>query len=141
MADEGNVDTFEHTLSGRLMTFKKTSGGQLTMMRRYIQMLQLQMAAAEKANDAEKVGELVAKMHEVAWTAVESRFTSEDDLEFVRMEIIVGKLEETDLFAILSNGAFQSTLDDDAEPVTPKRAVKKATKKATRTANPRRASR
>ena len=111
------------------------------MMRRYVQMLQMQMGVAEKANDAEKIGELVAKMHEVAWTAVESRFTSEDDLEFVRMEIIIGKLEETDLFAILSNGVSTSTPDDDAEPAVPKRAVKKAAKKATRTANPRRAAR
>jgi len=56
------------------------------------------------------------------------------------MEVICGNLQETDLFAILSNGAVQSVPDDDAEPAAPKR-VRKAAKKATRTANPRRATR
>ena len=140
MADEGNVDTFEHALSGRTMTFKKTSGSQLTMMRRYIQVLQRQTVDAEQAGDGDKVSKLVNQMHEVMWTAVESRFTSDDDLEFARMEVICGNLQETDLFAILSNGAVQSVPDDDAEPAAPKR-VRKAAKKATRTANPRRATR
>jgi hypothetical protein len=138
MADEGNAGTFEYTLSGRAMTFLKTQPGQLGMMRRYVDVLQNVMAKATAANDAAAADAAVNKIHEVAWTAVESRFTSEADLDFVRMEVICGRITEPELFAILSNGASSAAPDDDADPVPAKKAVRKAAKK---TANPRRAAR
>lgn len=136
MADKGSEDTFVHTLAGREMVFEKTQPGQLIMMRRYVAELQVRLAAAERdSNDDERV-KVLTQIHEVAWTAVESRFTSVDDLDFARMSIITGKLTAPELFVILSNGETTAVpAEDDADPVRMKQRTvagnaKKAAKKA-----------
>jgi hypothetical protein len=145
MADSGIGETFEHTLAGRLMVFKRTQRTQILVLERYSTVLQGQIEAALAADDQDTVIKLINKLNEATWSAVESRFTSEDDLDFARMKIINGELEEKHLMQILSNGYVRQEPDDDADPAPPvKKAAKKAVKKAAaakKTANPRRASR
>lgn len=132
MTAEGNADTFVYPLSGRDITFLKTQPQQLTMLRRYTQVQQALMVKAEAAKDERAYIDAATRIHEAAWTAVESRFTDPDDLEFVRLEVIAGKLGEGELFVILSNGVKATVPDDDADPVVAKqRAVKKNAAKNT----------
>jgi|SRR5687767_9858085 len=146
MADEGAVATFEYTVGGRLLTFKKITIPQITMLKRYVESLKLKSAAAIEAEDITTVMALTRKMNEATWTTVESQFTSPEDLEWVQLEIIAGRLQEEDLMPLLSNGTLQTAPpDDDADPTPAKRPGRKAPAKkaapAKKTANPSRAKR
>ena len=141
MADEGNADTFEYTLAGRTMTLRKTTRAQLMMMQRVLLNLQKQMARGDDGANATVMA--MSQMLEMTFEAAESRFLNPLDLEFVRLGIIRGDIDEGDIMGILANGARRTDEPDDAEPPAPKRAAKAPGKKAPakKTANPRRVAR
>jgi hypothetical protein len=137
MADEVSADTFEYTLAGREMVFKKTERSQLMMLQRIVRRIEQQMHGV--ADKPEQVSALATQLSDVAFEAVESRFTDPADLHFVTTHILRGVIVEDDLWAILSNGRKANEApDDDADPAPAKKAAKKATKKA---ASPRRGAR
>lgn len=137
MADEGNPDTFEYTVKGRECVFKKISKSQIIMLKRYIESLQLKSVKAQTEEDLESLVQLAAKMNEATWTTIESQFTDPQDLEWVQLEIIAGRMKEEDLLPLLSNGHKNVTPDDDADPVPAKRPGRKApAKKAAKKAAP-----
>lgn len=128
MADKGNEDTFEYTIAGRNITFRKTSRAQLMMLQRMTKQLHQQMLAV--ADNPEHVGELITELNDMAFEAAESRFIDPTDLVFVRTEILRGNVQEADVFAILSNGNRQAfEPDDDTDPAPAKRTTKKAAAK------------
>lgn len=127
MADEGNKDTFEYTIAGRTMVFHKTGRAQLMMLQRMVRQIQQRMLAVN--DDPEKVGELLSELNDMAFEAAESRFTDPLDLQFVRTEVLRGNVEESEIFAILSNGVKRAMADDDADPVPVKRTKKAAVPK------------
>lgn len=131
MADEGSASTFEYTLDGRNMVFKMSEGAQVMMLQRFVDMMQMKMNAAAKAKNDEGFRAAIKAINEAVWTAVESRFTSEEDLLHVQMAVIAGRITEADLLPLFSNGANVATLPDDADPPAPARKApaKKATKK------------
>lgn len=80
--------------------------------------------------ELDKVRELGARLSDIAFEVAESRFTSPEDLEFARMEVLRGNITEVEIFRILANGVPRTEEpDDDADPVPAKR-VKKAPVKA-----------
>jgi ribosomal protein L12E/L44/L45/RPP1/RPP2 len=115
------------------------------MLKRYIESLQLKSATAQKEEDLDSLIKLAGKMNEATWTTIESQFTDPQDLEWVQLEIIAGRLEEQDLLPLLSNGhKAADTPDDDADPAPAKRSGRKAPaakKAAKKTAPARRATR
>ena len=128
MADEGNADTFEYTIAGRVMVFKKTTPSQLMMMQRLVRRVQQQMHAV--AGQPEKVAELVAQLNDMMFEAVESRFVDPLDILVVHTEILRGNVTEEHLMPILSNGNSRAEQpDDDADPVPAKRTRKAAAAK------------
>ncbi len=129
MADEGNADTFEYTIAGRVMVLRKTSRAQLLMLERMGRQVMAQMQAL-KPDQLDEIRELGAKLNDMAFETAESRFIDPADLSFVRTEVLRGNVEEEDIYAILSNGVRRSTppVPDDADPVPAKRTAKKATK-------------
>jgi hypothetical protein len=140
MADKGSADTFEYELAGRMMVFRKTTRAQLMMLQRMLGQLQDQMNRA--ADDPETVGALLSQLNDIAFEAAESRFTNPLDLAHVQKEVLRGNVEETDIYAILSNGTKTVTVpDDDADPVPAKRVRKAAAKKAPGRPASRRAAR
>jgi hypothetical protein len=129
MADKGSADTFEYELAGRMMVLRKTTRSQLMMLQRMLGQLQDQMHRA--ADDPETVGALLSQLNDIAFEAAESRFTNPLDLAHVQREVLRGNVEESDIYAILSNGnKAVAPPDDDADPVPAKRARKAAVKKA-----------
>lgn len=143
MADEGSAGTFEYTIKDRLCVFKRISKSQIIMLQRYIQSLQQKSAVAQGAEDLDALIKLAAKMNEATWTTIESQFTNPDDLEWVQLEIIAGRMQEEDLLPLLSNGHKRTETEDDADPAPAKRPGRKAParKPAAKTANPSRAKR
>jgi hypothetical protein len=135
MADEGNVETFEYTVKGRLCTFRQMSKSRIIMLKRYLESLQLKSAAATQAEDVDALMELASKMNEATWTTIESQFINPEDLEWVQLEIIAGRLDEEDLLPLLSNGYKREEVADDADPAPAKRPGRKApAKKAAKVA-------
>lgn len=147
MADEGNAGTFEYTLSGKELTFKKVEPGQLIMLQRYVDGLRAKAAKMLETEDLDGILAIGRKISEATWTHIESQFISDEDLEWIQLEIIAGRIKESDLMPLLSNGIKRSEAEDDAEPVAVKRpgrkapAAKKAAKRAAPSANPTRAKR
>lgn len=141
MADEVSADTFEHTLAGRKMVFKKTERSQLMMLQRIVRRIEQQMHGV--ADKPEQVSALATQLSDVAFEAVESRFTDPADLEFVTRHVLRGVIVEDDLWAILSNGRKANEApDDDADPAPAKKVAKAAAKKtAKKAASPRRGAR
>ena len=128
MADKGNEDTFEYTIAGRAIVFRKTSRAQLLMLERMGRQIMAQMHALGP-DELDKVRELGSRINDIAFETAESRFMDPADLEYVRTEVLRGNVEEDEIFAILRNGTRRSEQsDDDAEPAVTKRAAKKATK-------------
>lgn len=128
MDDMADNDTFEHTLAGRTMVFLKGDPGQVIMLRRYVGVQQEKLVLAQKTKDAAGIAAVMQNINDAVWTAVESRFTSTEDISFVQLQIIAGKLKDKDLLPLLHNGSGEDTRPDDAPPV--KKTVKKAAKKA-----------
>jgi ribosomal protein L12E/L44/L45/RPP1/RPP2 len=147
MADEGNVDTFEHIVGGRTMAFNKISKSQIIMLQRYVNGLQDKANTALQAEDVDAMLKYATKMNEATWSTIESQFTNPDDLEWVQLQIIAGHLDEKDLLPLLSNGhKVAQAPEDDADPAPAKKkpgrkapAAKKAAPR--KTANPTRATR
>lgn len=142
MADEVSADTFPYTLNGRELVFKSVQHGQIIMLERYVDALRVQADKLIEAKDADGVLAIGKKISNAVWTSVESQFTSPDDLEWVQMEIIAGRLTEHDLVPLMSNGIKRVTVEDDADPAPAKRPGRKApAKKAARKAATPRAKR
>jgi hypothetical protein len=140
MADKVSGDTFEYELAGRVMVFRKTTRAQLMMLQRMLGQLQEQMRQA--ADDPEAVGALLSKLNDIAFEAAESRFTDPSDLDHVRLEVLRGNVEESDIYAILSNGGkVAQPAADDADPTPTKRVRKAPAKKAAGKPASRRATR
>lgn len=127
MADEGSADTFEYTIAGRTMWFLKSSQSQLIMLDRMGRQIRMRIDATE---DPDEMRTLLDQMNDMAFETAESRFTSSDDLDFVRREILRGNVELEDVYGILANGNRQSPPDDDADPVPAKKTRKAPAKKA-----------
>jgi len=140
MADQGNADTFEHIVEGRTMVFKKIAKSQIIMLQRYVSGLQEKAAKALADEDVDSMLKFAGKMNEATWTTIESQFTNPEDLEWVQLEIIAGRLDEKDLLPLLSNGhKVPDAPPDDADPVAIKRPGRKApAKKAAKKAAPAR---
>lgn len=126
MADEGSADTFEYPINGRILTLRKISKAQLEMLQRYVDSLQRKSVAAIEAKDAKAIVEIGKKMNDATWTTVESQFLISDDLEWVQMEVLAGRIVEKDLYPLLSNGFKRTVTEDDADPVPAKRPGRKA---------------
>lgn len=127
MADEGSADTFEYPLGGRTLVLKKIHHGQVVMLERYWESMSAKADSARDSGDLEEAMRLVKKASGAFWRVVESQFLSQDDLEFVQEEILLGRLTEADLGPIISNGETRTaTPDDDADPAPAKRAGRKA---------------
>ena len=144
MADEGSADTFEYPINGRVLTLRKISMAQLEMLRRYIDSMEAKAAVAVEAGDAATVVTIAGKMNTATWTAVESQFLNPDDLEWVQLEVLAGRITEEELLPLLSNGHKRDIVDDDADVAPAKRAGRKSpAKKAAprKSANPSRAKR
>lgn len=116
MADEGSADTFEYVINGRTMVFNKMHKGKIGMLERHIESLQRRSQVAQDAEDVEALIKLAKKMNDATWTTVESQFTDPEDLDWVQVEIIAGRLDEGDLLPLLSNGRKIVIPDDDADP-------------------------
>lgn len=126
MTDEGNADTFEYPVNGRVLTLRKISRAQLEMLRRYVDGLQAKAVVAVEAEDVPTILTLRKKISDATWTAVESQFLISDDLEWVQLEVLAGRITEEQLLPLLSNGYKAVDTPDDADPVTPKRPGRKA---------------
>lgn len=127
MADEGSADTFEYPLNGRVLVLKKIHHGQVVMLERYWESMTAKADAARDRGDLDEALRLLKKASGAFWRVVESQFLSQDDLEFVQEEILLGRLTEEDLGPIISNGEKPSTApDDDADPAPAKRPGRKA---------------
>lgn len=139
MDDEGDVGTFEYTLGGRVMQFKRVHRGQIIMLNRFVDTQQAQAARMVEAKDLDGVIAVGKKINNATWTTIESQFLSEQDLEWVQMEIIAGRIGERDLLPLLSNGVKHVEVQDDADPAPAKRPGRKAPAKraARKTAAPR----
>ncbi len=129
MADKGSDDTFEYPINGRVLTMRKISRSQLEMLQRYIDSLQGRTLAALEAEDAKELSALAKKINDATWTTIESQFLISDDLEWVQMEVLAGRIKEPDLLPLLSNGIKRHVVEDDADPA-PAKPAKKAVKKA-----------
>lgn len=143
MADEGGAETFEYTLGGRVMTFKKIHHGQVVMLERYWESMNAKADIARDGGNLDEAVRLLKKASGAFWRIVESQFLSQDDLEFAQEEILLGRLTEADLGPIISNGETRTVPpQDDADPAPAKRAGRKApAKKAAKKASPRAAKR
>ena len=135
MADEGSADTFEYPVNGRTLVLRKMTKGRIDVLQRYVDGINLKAKASQ---DAQEIIDLTKKANEAVWAIIESQFINAEDLEYVQMEIISGRIEENALIPILSNGVKQTKApDDDAEPVAVKRPGRKApAKKAAKKAAP-----
>lgn len=140
MADEGNADTFEYPINGRVFTLRKMTSSRITVLERYWNAMQ---AKGEAAATAEEKLAIDKKMANAVWEMIESQFIDPADLEFVQLEIVMGRLSEADLGPIMANGETRAKpLDDDEDPVPVKKPGRKAaSKKAATRANPSRAKR
>lgn len=128
MADEGNADTFEYELNGRVMILRKTSSAQLMMLQRMVRQLNERIGKA--ASDETRLSELMTQLNDMVFEAAESRFIDPSDLTFVQTEILRGKLEQEDIYPILFNGHKPAaSLDDDADPAPAKKPRKAPAKK------------
>lgn len=142
MADEGTVDTFEHTIGGRSMRFRHLKRSQLMMMQRLHQVGMDRLANLPPDVDRATIDGYIRDLSDATWTTIESLFTSPDDLHWVQMAILRGDVEEKDLTSILFGGEEHiEPAPDDADPA-PKKPRKAAAKKAApKKAAPRRAAR
>lgn len=141
MAEQVSADTFEYTLNGRVLIFKKSQLSQIVMLNRYVDRLQQQAAAMFDSKDLDGILAINRKINEATWAAVESQFTRTEDLEWVQMEIIARRLDEGDLLPLLSNGIKKADIPDDADPAPVKKPGRKApAKKAAKKAPTRRAA-
>lgn len=122
MADE----TFIHTLAGREMTFLCADPGRLMLLHRVIESLQKDLQVAVGSNDTDLATSVMREINDLTYTVIESQFTNPADLMHVRKAILGGKLQEADLYALLSNGRKVSATEDDADPPAPKAKAKAA---------------
>lgn len=129
MADE---DTFELTLAGRPITFRKTVQGQVVALQRVVTRLRGQLATLPDGDD-EAHNELLTKINTTILDVAESRFTSAEDRDFVEQKMLMGEIDIFDMMDIFRNGAAKpAQIPDDAPAPARKTAAKKATaKKAT----------
>lgn len=127
MADKGTGDTFEKTLAGKVITFKRMQATQLMMLQRYVEQLETQMKAAAAAQDSAAVGELMRTITNTVFAAVESLFVNPDDINHVQIGIITGTVSDNDLYSILGGDAPGAADDEDPAPI--KRAPRAAAKK------------
>lgn len=141
MADEGNADTFEHIIGGRTITLRKNTPGKIAMLERYWESMDRKAAAAKDADEAIRIAKAMSNAY---WGVIEAQFINPEDLEFVQLEIVMGRVDESVLAPILANGMTRERLDDDADPAPVKKPSgrkKPAAKKAAPRANPSRAKR
>jgi hypothetical protein len=140
MADEGKADTFEHTISGRVMTLNKNAPGKVAMLERYWESMSKKANAADTAEEGIRIAKA---MSDAVWGLVETQFIDPADLEFVQLEIVMGRVDESVLGPILANGMTRDKVDDDADPAPVKKTPGRKTspKKAAPRANPSRAKR
>ena len=101
MADKGSEDTFTYKLGGRDIVFRKTSMSQLMMMQRMVRRTQQQMHAV--ADDPKAIGELVAGLNDMAFEAIESRFTDPLDLQFVHLGVIRGEITLEEISRVVAS--------------------------------------
>src|SRR5687768_15304477 len=129
MADEGNADTFEYPIGGRTLLFNKVTKAQMIMLNRYVDTQRRKAKEAMDAKDLEAMNSkdldiviaIGKKIDDATWTTIESQFTNPDDLEWVQMQIIAGRISEDDLYPLLSNGIKRVEAEDDADPAPAKR--------------------
>lgn len=120
------------------MTFKHIKRGQLLMVQRLTSLNADRIEELRQAENFDEASQLSKHTNNMVWTAIESLFTSLDDLFYVQSAILRGDIDDTDVTPLLYGG-FADTAPDDAE-VT-KKPAKKAAKKPAAKANPRRAQR
>lgn len=134
MADE---DTFETTIAGRMMRFRKSSEGQLIALQRVMNRLKLQFNSAE---DPVVRREAATRLGTTVLDVAESRFTDPADRDWVEERMLLGEIDIPDIMRIFSNGhVVEDPEPDDAPPKktaakrSPKAASVKKTANAPRT--------
>jgi hypothetical protein len=138
MADE---DTFETTIAGRTMLFKKSSEGQLIALQRVLNRLRTQFSTAE---DPVVRREAATKLGATVLDVAESRFVDPADRDWVEEQMLLGLVDIPEVMKIFSNGAVrEEPQPDDAPPPAKKTAAKRSPKAAPakKTANASRARR
>lgn len=142
MADEGTRDTFEFFVAGKTRRFNQLKRSQLLMMQRMHQLGVEKLDNLPPDADEKVTQRYIRELSDATWIAIESLFTSEEDLQDVRKAILRGEIEENDLVPLLFGGDIgPAPVADDADPA-PKKPRKAAAKKAApKKAAPRRAAR
>lgn len=136
MADQVSSETFEYTIAGRKMTFKHIKRGQLMMVQRLSSLNADRIEELRKAENFDEAMRLSRETNNMVWLAIESLFTSLDDLMHVQSAILRGDIDDTDVTPLLYGG-YTDTAPDDAEPQAKpvrKKAAKKPAAKAVRRA-------
>ena len=125
------LGVFSRELAGRTVWFHNPSPTQLTALRRLHAVTSKQVAKANGGN----VARLVFDFNNSCLTLIESMILDDDDVTFLRDEMLGGTVETEEILAVL--WPSQDVPDDDAEPVEkPKKVLKPA-----RVANARRSKR
>lgn len=122
MADE---DTFETTIAGRKMWFKKSSEGQLIALQRVMNRLRVQFQTAE---NPEVRREAATKLGATVLDVAESRFVDQADRDWVEQEMLLGRIDIPEVMKIFSNGNVKEDPEPDDAP--PKKAAAKRSPKA-----------
>lgn len=128
MADEDSEDTFEYTIDGKLMVFKKMSPTRLLLVGRMNDVAVRNVKQAEAAKDKEAYVKYTNQIMEIFWSAVEAHFIDPDDLAHVQQAVIAGRIDLKDVAPLLSNGRKAGDEDDDTPPPTSKPVRKRAAK-------------
>lgn len=118
MSDE----TFVQTLAGRDIEFKIVKPGQLVMLKRMAERAQATLAAS----DGTKGSGALADMLQRSMDVVESLVVKPEDITFLETEILMGRLEQNDLLAVLG-GPKKQAPKKKTPKATPKAAPRKAT--------------
>ena len=109
--------TFLVTLAGRDITFRAPTAGQLIILRR--RLLRLQQEASQAPDEAKQL-ELASDLVMVTLSVVESLIVNPQDVEFIEESMLLGKIDHTEVMAVIGMKAEQP------EPV--KKAAKKTAK-------------
>lgn len=123
MSDE--ADTFDMTLAGRPITFRRAHVGQILMLQRGA-MRAISQAQQEQGEDKRIAGVSTAMVRVLDF--IDSQIVSPDDRQFVEDQMLAGTISWEDLTKAL--GGPQAVQAPDDEAPKPKRAPRKSPRAA-----------
>lgn len=119
MSDE----TFVQTLAGRDIEFRVAKPGQILILKRMYERARDQLTDTEGRKGAEVFGEMLQRSMDV----VESLMVDPANIAFLENEILMGRLEQDELMAVLAGPKKEVAPKKKTAKSTPKAAPRKAT--------------